>query len=90
MRFAKIPDDVNPGMAGGFVKNEHTAGATDEDYDSEDERERQLLQLQVKGYSHQKKNTIDFRHLITQCTCVYLINSFIFCVREKIELCVGT
>jgi hypothetical protein len=46
MRFAKIPDDVNPGMAGGFVKNEHTAGATDEDYDSEDERERQLLQLQ--------------------------------------------
>ena len=49
MRFAKIPDDVNPGMAGGFVKNEHTAGATDEDYDSEDERERQLLQLQVCG-----------------------------------------
>jgi hypothetical protein len=49
MRFAKIPDDVNPGMAGGFVKNEHTtttAPPTDEDYDSEDERERQLLQLQ--------------------------------------------
>ena len=55
MRFAKIPDDVNPGMAGGFVKNEHTAGATDEDYDSEDERERQLLQLQVNGSFPSKK-----------------------------------
>jgi len=45
MRFAKIPDDVNPVMAGGFVKNE--TGATDnDDYDSEDERERKLLNLQ--------------------------------------------
>ena len=42
MRFAKIPDDVNPVMAGGFVKNETDAS----DYDSEDERERKLMQLQ--------------------------------------------
>ena len=45
MRFAKIPDDVNPSMQGGFVKNE--SNVTDaSDYDSEDERERKLMQLQ--------------------------------------------
>lgn len=45
MRFAKIPDDVNPVMQGGFVKNESvTTDASD--YDSEDERERKLMQLQ--------------------------------------------
>merc|ERR1719350_1635136 len=47
MRYARIPDEVNANAnAGGFVKHEN-AGATDaEDYDSEDERERKLLQLQ--------------------------------------------
>merc|ERR1719490_452624 len=46
MRYARIPDEVNANAnAGGFVK--HDPGATDgEDYDSEDERERKLLQLQ--------------------------------------------
>merc|ERR1712012_1130314 len=46
MRYARIPDEVNTNAnAGGFVK--HDPGATDgEDYDSEDERERKLLQLQ--------------------------------------------
>merc|ERR1712211_126582 len=46
MRYARIPDEVNANAnAGGFVK--HDPGATDgEDYDSEDERERNLLQLQ--------------------------------------------
>merc|ERR1719436_507888 len=46
MRYARIPDEVNANAnAGGFVK--HEAGGTDgEDYDSEDERERKLLQLQ--------------------------------------------
>lgn len=45
MRYAKIPDDVNPVMQGGFVKNE--SSVTDaSDYDSEDERERKLMQLQ--------------------------------------------
>jgi TolA-binding protein len=44
MRYAKIPDEVMPGHhQGGFVKNE-TDDASD--YDSEDERERKLLQLQ--------------------------------------------
>jgi len=45
MRFAKIPDDLNAVMAGGFVKNENNA-QDETDYDSEDERERQLMQLQ--------------------------------------------
>merc|ERR1719233_298568 len=50
MRYARIPDEVtanNQGglLVGGFVK--HDNAATDgEDYDSEDERERKLLQLQ--------------------------------------------
>jgi len=46
MRYARIPDEVNANAnAGGFVK--HESAATDgEDYDSEDERERKLLQLQ--------------------------------------------
>merc|ERR1719187_1445244 len=46
MRYARIPDEVNANAnAGGFVK--HDNAATDgEDYDSEDERERKLLQLQ--------------------------------------------
>merc|ERR1719462_610068 len=46
MRYARIPDEVNANAnAGGFVK--HDPGATDDDnYDSEDERERKLLQLQ--------------------------------------------
>merc|ERR1719341_710852 len=46
MRYARIPEEVNANAnAGGFVK--HDPGATDgEDYDSEDERERKLLQLQ--------------------------------------------
>merc|ERR1719153_1952750 len=46
MRYARIPDEVNANAnAGGFVK--HDPGATDgEDYDSEDERERKLPQLQ--------------------------------------------
>jgi len=48
MRYARIPDEVNANAnAGGFVKHENAGGATDaEDYDSEDERERKLLQLQ--------------------------------------------
>merc|ERR1719320_1711698 len=50
MRYARIPDEVtanNQGglLVGGFVK--HDNATTDgEDYDSEDERERKLLQLQ--------------------------------------------
>merc|ERR1719400_2566143 len=46
MRYARIPDEVNANAnAGGFVK--HDPGATDgEDYDSEDERERKLMQMQ--------------------------------------------
>merc|ERR1719470_786839 len=50
MRYARIPDEVNANnqgglLVGGFVK--HDNAATDgEDYDSEDERERKLLQLQ--------------------------------------------
>jgi len=46
MRYARIPDEVNANAnAGGFVK--HESAATDgEEYDSEDERERKLLQLQ--------------------------------------------
>merc|ERR1719391_884766 len=50
MRFAKIPDDLNAVMAGGFVKNENNA-QDETDYDSEDERERQLMQLQVSKIS---------------------------------------
>jgi len=51
MRYARIPDEVNAtANAGGFVKHDAGGGgggATDgEDYDSEDERERKLLQLQ--------------------------------------------
>ena len=89
MRFAKIPDDVNPGMAGGFVKNEHTAGATDEDYDSEDERERQLLQLQVKGHSHPKLTSISAIYLLNS-RGVRLINPFNCNERENICLYMGT
>merc|ERR1719309_1645997 len=45
MRYARIPDEVSANNQGGFVK--HESAATDgEDYDSEDERERKLLQLQ--------------------------------------------
>jgi len=44
MRYAKIPDEMNPTMPGGFVKNNENV--TDDDYDSEDERERKLTQLQ--------------------------------------------
>lgn len=45
MRYARIPDEVSANNQGGFVKHDSTA--TDgEDYDSEDERERKLLQLQ--------------------------------------------
>ena len=52
MRFAKIPDDLNAVMAGGFVKNENNA-QDETDYDSEDERERQLMQLQVTVFCKQ-------------------------------------
>jgi hypothetical protein len=46
MRYAKIPDEVMPGHhQGGFVKNEAELNDAS-DYDSEDERERKLLQLQ--------------------------------------------
>ena len=45
MRFAKIPDEVTPVHQGGFVKNEADLNDAS-DYDSEDERERKLLQLQ--------------------------------------------
>merc|ERR1719208_770002 len=41
MRFARIPDEVTANNQGMFVGRD-----TDEDYDSEDERERKLLQLQ--------------------------------------------
>merc|ERR1740128_1243118 len=40
MRYARIPDEVTANNQGGRV------GDTDDDYDSEDERERKLLQLQ--------------------------------------------
>jgi len=45
MRYAKIPDEVVPGNSGGFVNKDGTGG-DESDYDSEDERERKLLQLQ--------------------------------------------
>ncbi len=57
MRYAKIPDDVNPVMQGGFVKNE--SSVTDaSDYDSEDERERKLMQLQVRYLDSQDSETL--------------------------------
>merc|ERR1719153_1753765 len=58
MRYARIPDEVNANAnAGGFVK--HDPGATDgEDYDSEDERERKLLQLQEKRKPMQEQMKI--------------------------------
>merc|ERR1719362_2759967 len=40
MRYARIPDEVTANNQGG------RGGDTDDDYDSEDERERKLLQLQ--------------------------------------------
>jgi len=41
MRFARIPDEVTANNQGALIGRD-----TDEDYDSEDERERKLLQLQ--------------------------------------------
>lgn len=46
MRYAKIPDEVVPGNSGGFVNKDGAGGGDESDYDSEDERERKLLQLQ--------------------------------------------
>jgi len=46
MRYAKIPDEVVPGNSGGFVNKDGAVGGDESDYDSEDERERKLLQLQ--------------------------------------------
>merc|ERR1719341_835799 len=61
MRYARIPDEVNANAnAGGFVK--HDPGATDgEDYDSEDERERKLLQLheQLRQMQEQMKILVE-------------------------------
>merc|ERR1719400_1440810 len=61
MRYARIPDEVNANAnAGGFVKHDN-AGATDaEDYDSEDERERKLLQQeQLRQMQEQMKILVE-------------------------------